>query len=461
MSARISAETLRAWDLAHLWHPFTPQADWASSDPLIIERAEGVYLFDIHGRRYLDGVGSLWCNVHGHRHPALDAAIRAQLDKVAHATLLGLTHPSAIELARRLVERAPEGLTRVFFSDDGATAVEVALKMAFQYWRQKPGPEPGRTKFIALGGAYHGDTLGDVSVGGVERFHAMFGPLLFPALRAPSPYCYRCPLGLARPDCAIACLNEVEKLLEANPGEVAAIVVEPLVQGAAGMIVQPEGYLRGLREISRRHGTLLIADEVAVGFGRTGTLFACEQEGVTPDFLCLAKGITGGYLPLAATLTTDAVYSAFYGTAREAKTFFHGHTYGGNPLGAAVALASLQVFDDEQTLAALGPKIARLAERLDDFKARPHVGDVRQRGLLAGIELVADRATKTPYDWTEQVGARVCARARDFGLIIRPLGDVLVIMPPLAISLAQLDEMLDIMLQCVRLITEEGERSTG
>jgi adenosylmethionine-8-amino-7-oxononanoate aminotransferase len=260
-----SDETLRAWDFAHLWHPFTPQADWASSDPLIIERAEGVYLFDIHGRRFLDGVGSLWCNVHGHRHPTLDAAIRAQLDKVAHATLLGLTHPSAIELARRLVERAPEGLTRVFFSDDGATAVEVALKMAFQYWRQKPDPEPVRTKFIALGGAYHGDTLGDVSVGGVERFHAMFGPLLFPALRAPSPYCYRCPLGLTRPDCAIACLNEVEKLLEANPGAVAAIVIEPLVQGAAGMIVQPEGYLRGLRELSRRHGTLLIADEVAVG----------------------------------------------------------------------------------------------------------------------------------------------------------------------------------------------------
>ncbi len=458
-----SAETLRAWDHAHLWHPFTPMADWAASDPLIIERGDGAYLVDIHGRRYLDGVGSLWCNVHGHRHPTLDAAIRAQLDKVAHTTLLGVTHPPAIELARRLVERAPEGLTRVFFSDDGATAVEVALKMAFQYWRQKPDPEPERTKFIAFGGAYHGDTLGDVSVGGVERFHAMFGPLLFPVLRAPSPHCYRCPLGLARPDCAIACLDEVERLLEANPGAVAAIVVEPLVQGAGGMIVQPEGYLRGLRAISRRHGTLLIADEVAVGFGRTGTLFACQQEDVAPDFLCLAKGITGGYLPLAATLTTEDVYSAFHGTARDAKTFFHGHTYGGNPLGAVAALASLQVFDDEQTLSALGPKIARLAERLDEFAARPHVGDVRRRGLIAGIELVADKATKTSYDGSAQVGARVCARARDFGLLIRPLGDVLVVMPPLAIRLAQLDELLDIMLQCVRSVTEEkeGEGSTG
>ncbi|MEO6811823.1 MAG: aminotransferase class III-fold pyridoxal phosphate-dependent enzyme, partial [Isosphaeraceae bacterium] len=304
-------ETLRAWDKAHLWHPFTAQADWASADPLIIERGEGVYLFDTEGRRYLDGVSSLWCNLHGHRHPTLDAAIRAQLDQIAHATLLGVAHPTAIELAKRLVERAPEGLTRVFFSDDGATAVEVALKMAFQYWRQKADPEPGRTRFLSLGGAYHGDTIGDVSIGGVDRFHAMFSPLLFPALRAPIPYCYRCPLNLERPGCGMACLDEVGRILEAHPGEVAAIVVEPLVQGAAGIVVHPEGYLRGLSELSRKHQTLLIADEVAVGFGRTGRLFACEHEGVTPDFLCLAKGITGGYLPLAATLTTEEVYSAF------------------------------------------------------------------------------------------------------------------------------------------------------
>ena len=353
---------MKTWDHQHLWHPFTPLADWAAADPLIIERAEGVYLYDTDGRRYLDGVSSLWCNVHGHRHPTLDAALREQLDKVAHTTLLGVSHPTAIALARRLTEVAPEGLTRVFFSDDGATAVEVALKMAFQYWRQKDNPEPRRTRFLALGNAYHGDTLGDVSVGGVERFHAMFGPLLFPVLRAPSPHCYRCPLGLERPECATACLNEVEKLLEAHPGEVAAVVVEPLVQGAAGMIVHPEGYLRGLRELTRKHGTLLIADEVAVGFGRTGTLFACQQEQVAPDFLCLAKGITGGYLPLAATLTTEEVYSAFFGTAADGKTFYHGHTYGGNPLGAAVALASLRVFEEEQTLARLRPKIARLTE---------------------------------------------------------------------------------------------------
>ncbi len=446
-----TVETLSAWDKAHLWHPFTAQADWAAADPLIIERAEGVYLFDAQGRRYLDGVGSLWCNVHGHRHPALDEALRAQLGKVAHTTLLGVSHPSAIELARRLVERAPEGLTRVFFSDDGATAVEVALKMAFQFWRQKPdGAQPRRTRFVALEGAYHGDTLGDASLGGVDRFRALFAPLLFEPLRAPIPYCYRCPLGLDRPDCGLACLAELGKLLEAHPGEVAAVVVEPIVQGAAGMVVHPEGYLLGLRELTRRHDTLLIADEVAVGFGRTGSLFACEREGVSPDFLCLAKGLTGGYLPLAATLTTEEVYAAFLATAAEGKTFYHGHTYCGNPLGAAVALASLRVFDDESTLENMPPKAALLRERLATLSALPHVGDCRQSGLIAGIELVADKATKEPFPWETQVGARVCQRARDYGLLIRPLGDVLVVMPPLAITEAQLAAMLDVMERCIR-----------
>ncbi len=442
--SRPDLETLRAWDIAHVWHPFTPLADWAESEPTVIERAEGCYLFDAEGNRYLDGVSSLWCNVHGHRHPALDAAIRDQLDRVAHSTLLGLTHPTAIELARRLVELAPVALTRVFFSDDGATAVEVALKMAFQYWRQKPAPEPSRTRFIALGDAYHGDTLGDVSVGGVARFHAMFGPLLFPSLRAPAPHCYRCPVGTTREQCRINCLVEVEKLLTSHPGEIAAVVVEPLVQGAAGMIVHPEGYLKGLRDLTHKYGTLLIADEVAVGFGRTGTLFACEQEGVSPDFLCLAKGLTGGYLPLAATLTTDAVYSAFYGRVADSKTFYHGHTYGGNPLGAAVALATLKVFEDENTLVAMRPKVDRLAGWLAEMAGHPLVGDVRQRGLIAGVELVADKQSKKSFPWERQLGAEVCRRARRDGLFIRPLGDVLVIMPPLAISLDQLDEMLAI-----------------
>ena len=446
---------LRDWDRAHLWHPFTAMADWAASDPLVIERGEGVYLYDSEGNRYLDGVSSLWCNVHGHRHPALDAAIRDQLDKVAHSTLLGVTHRPAVELARRLAELAPEGLSRVFFSDDGATAVEVALKMAFQYWRQKPDPEPRRSLFLALGGAYHGDTLGDASVGGLEAFHAMFRPLLFPTLRAPIPHCYRCPLGLQRPGCAMACLGEVDRLLAEHPGEVAAVILEPLVQGAAGMIVHPQGYLSGLRDLTREHGTLLIADEVAVGFGRTGSMFACQVEGVTPDFLCLAKGLTGGYLPLSATLTTEEVYSAFHGTAAEGKTFYHGHTYAGNPLGAAVALASLGVFEDEQTLANLAPKIDRLADRLAKIATLPHVGEVRQVGLIGGIELVADVATKEPFAWDLQVGARICRHARRSGLLVRPLGDVLVIMPPLSISVEQLDGMIDVLEASMTAILDE------
>ena len=452
-----SLEQLRDWDRAHLWHPFTPMADWAGSEPLVIGRGEGVYLFDTEGRRYLDGVSSLWCNVHGHRHPTLDAALRDQVDKVAHTTLLGVTHPSAIELALKLVEKAPEGLTRVFFSDDGATAVEVALKMAFQYWRQKAGPEPGRTKFLALGGAYHGDTLGDVSVGGVERFHAMFGPLLFPTLRAPIPHCYRCPLGLERPACSMACLGEVDRILSEHSGQVAAVIVEPLVQGAAGMIVHPEGYLAGLRDLTRRHDTLLIADEVAVGFGRTGSLFACEREGVSPDLLCLAKGLTGGYLPLAATLTTEEIYAAFHGTAAEGKTFFHGHTFAGNPLGSAVALASLRVFDEERTLERLGPKIARLGERLAEVATLPNVGDVRQRGLIAGIELVESKTTKAPFPWARQVGAAACLHARGSGLLIRPLGDVIVIMPPLAIDLDELDWMMDVVVASILETSEALE----
>lgn len=453
---RPDTSTLRDWDHAHLWHPFTPLADWAAEDPLVIERGEGVYLFDTEGRRYLDGVGSLWCNVHGHRHPALDAALRDQLDRIAHSTLLGLTHPPAVELARELAMRAPAGLTRVFFSDDGATAVEVALKMAFQYWRQRPRPEPARTRFVALTGAYHGDTLGDVSVGGVDRFHAMFAPLLFPTVRVPSPHCYRCPLGLDRQSCAMDCLDEVDRALSACRGEVAAVVVEPLVQGAAGMIVHPEGYLRGLRELTRKHDTLLIADEVAVGFGRTGTLFACEREGVVPDFLCLAKGLTGGYLPLAATLTTDEVHSAFLGTARDGKTFFHGHTYGGNPLGAAVALAALRVFDDERTLAGLPEKVDRLSRRLERFGRLPCVGDVRQRGLIAAVELVADREGKTPFDAAAAVGVRTCRKARRHGLLVRPLGDVLVIMPPLSITADELEWMVDVMERCTVETVAEG-----
>ncbi|HEV3261075.1 MAG TPA: adenosylmethionine--8-amino-7-oxononanoate transaminase [Gemmataceae bacterium] len=442
-------QQLEQWDRDHVWHPFTAMEAYAAEPPLIIERAHGCFLVDLDGREYLDGVSSLWCNVHGHQVPELDQAVRQQLDRVAHSTLLGLANVPSVLLARRLVELAPCGLTRVFFSDDGATAVEVALKMAFQYWRQRPAPRPRKTQFLALQGAYHGDTLGDVSVGDLERFHRLFGPLLFPTVRAPSPYCYRCPLGLQRATCHTDCADVLASLVEQHADTLAAVVIEPLVQGAAGMITAPPGYLRRVREVTRAHDVLLIADEVAVGFGRTGTLFACAQENVAPDFLCLAKGLTGGYLPLAATLTTEEVFGAFLGRPEEGRTFYHGHTYTGNPLGAAAALANLELLETAGTLAAVPGKAERLRLHLQRLAALPHVGDVRQRGLMAGVELVRDKATRQPFPAAQRMGAHVCRMARDRGVLLRPLGDVVVIMPPLAIDLSLLDCLCDVLYNCL------------
>jgi len=431
-------QDLQQWDREIVWHAFTQMQEY---EPLIIERAQGATLYDIDGRAYLDGVASVWCNVHGHRHPRLDQALRDQLDRVAHVTSLGASNPTTIRLAKRLVDLAPPGLGHVFFSDSGATSVEVALKMALQYWRQRPDPRPGKTTYLALANAYHGDTLGSVSVGGVARFHAMFEPLLFDVLRAPAPDCYRLPPGVTRETALVHYLGELEKVLAAEHQRIAAVVIEPLVQAAAGMIVHPAGFLRGVRELTRRYDVLLIADEVAVGFGRTGTMFACEQEQVSPDLLCLAKGLTGGYLPLAATLATDEIWNAFLGTYGESKTFFHGHTYGGNPLGAAVALATLDVFEEEQTLHHLQPKIARLTEHLARIARLPHVGDTRQCGLIGAIELVRDRATQEPYPWEEKWGLRVCDWARTQGVLLRPLGNILVILPPLSITIEELDRI--------------------
>lgn len=444
---------LEDWDRNIVWHPFTQMAEY---EPLIVDRADGCTVVDLDGREYLDGVSSLWCNVHGHRHPRLDQAIRDQLDRVAHVTALGASNPTTIKLAKRLVDLTPPGLNHVFFSDDGATAVEVAVKMALQYWRQRPDPRPEKTCYVALANAYHGDTLGSVSVGGVARFHAMFEPLLFETLRAPSPDTYRLPANVTPEEALGYYLNAVEQILSEHHARIAAMVVEPLVQAAAGMIVHPGGYLAGIRELTRRYDVLLIADEVAVGMGRTGRMFACEHEEVTPDLLCLAKGLTGGYLPMAATLTGDEIWRAFLGGYAESKTFFHGHTYGGNPLSAAAALATLDVFDEEATLANLGPKIARLGEHLQRMASLPQVGDVRQCGLIGAVELVRDRAAKTPYPWEEKRGMRVCDHARAKGVLLRPLGNVLVIMPPLAVSLEELDRICEAVADGIRAATREN-----
>lgn len=447
-----SRAQLEQWDRAHVWHPFTPMQAYAAEPPLIIAKARGCLLVDLDGKEYIDGTASLWCNVHGHCVPELDAALRAQLDQVAHSTLLGQGNVPSIRLARKLVELAPPGLNHVFFSDDGATAVEVALKMAFQFWRQCATPRPTKTRFLALTGAYHGDTLGDVSVGDIGRFHNLFGPLLFPTVRAPQHHCYRCPLGLERRTCKTDCVEELARLVAEHADTLAAVVIEPLVQGAAGMIPAPEGYLCRVREVTRQHDVLLIADEVAVGFGRTGTLFACEQEGVVPDLLCLAKGLTGGYLPLAATLATDEIYSAFLGRPEEGRTFYHGHTYTGNPLGAAVALANLELIETSGLLASLPAKIELLRQYLDRLRELPCVGDVRQRGLMAGVELVADRGSKRPFPAQDRVGAQVCRRAREQGVLLRPLGDTVVVMPPLAIDLSLLDRLCAVLYNSAREI---------
>jgi adenosylmethionine-8-amino-7-oxononanoate aminotransferase len=431
-------EQLLAWDREIVWHAFTQMAEY---EPFVIERAEGRTLYDLDGNAYLDGVSSLWCNVHGHRHPRLDAAIVEQLGRVAHVTSLGMSNPTTIQLAKRLVDLAPAGISRVFFSDSGATSVEVALKMAFQYWQQRSNPRPAKTRYLAFDAAYHGDTLGSVSVGGVARFHAMFRPLLFDVVRAPTPDMYRRPADISAERALEYYLGEFRRLLVEHHKELAAVVIEPLMQCAAGMVAHPPGFLRGVRDLTREYDVLMIADEVAVGMGRTGRMFACEHEGVSPDFLCLAKGLTGGYLPVAATLTTDEIWSAFLGDYASSRTFFHGHTYGGNPLGAAVALATLDVFEQERTLEHLAPKIERLAEHLARIGRLPHVGDVRQRGFLAGIELVRDKSTGAQFPWEERRGMRACQTAMKQGVWLRPLGNVVVIMPPLTTTLAELDRI--------------------
>lgn len=435
-------------DLRHVWHPFTQMQVWPGDQPLVIVAGEGNYLIDARGGRYLDGVSSLWVNIHGHRKAEIDEAVIAQLRQVAHTTLLGLASAPSIELAAKLVKVAPPGLNRVFYSDSGSTAVEVAIKMAFQYWRQVGRPE--KRVFVALKEAYHGDTVGAVSAGGIDLFHEIFRELLFPVTHIPTPYRYRWP---GPGDCATACLEAAEALFEQRGNELAALVIEPLVQGAAGMIMQPAGFLRELAALCRRHDVLLICDEVATGFGRTGTMFAVEQERVAPDILCLAKGLSGGYLPLAATLTTDRVYEGFLGAVEDKRTFFHGHSYTGNPLACAAALASLNLFESEKILERIKPVIATLAAKLASIAELEHVGEVRQRGMMIGIELVRDRSTKEEYPYGDRVGHRVCLAARKRRVLLRPLGNVVVLMPPLSLTAAEAEWLCDVVKNSIDEVT--------
>jgi adenosylmethionine-8-amino-7-oxononanoate aminotransferase len=458
-----TTDDLRSLDKQFLWHPFTPMKLWAESDPLVITDAEGMYLIDSDGHRYLDGVSSLWCNVHGHRVPEIDDAIRAQLRRVAHTTMLGLASEPAILLAERLMRIVPPGLTKVFYSDAGATATEIAFKLAAQYWFNVGRPE--KNEFVGFAEAYHGDTVGAMSVGRVPAFHKPYFPMLFKVHFAASPYAYRFeepnnrgrkPARGGEDDTRASargywdsesvrqhCLTELESILREHASRIAAICIEPMVQGAGGMIVQPSGFLSDVAALARKYDVLLIADEVATGFGRTGRMFACEHERVSPDLMCVAKGITGGYLPLAATFATQRIFDAFLGEPWEGRTFYHGHTYTGNPLACAVALASLDLFERNRVVENVAQSAPKLAAMLDELRDLPHVGDIRQLGYMVGIELVEDRATRRPFDPKRRVGADVCNRVRARGVILRPLGDVIVLMPPPAMGTDDLRKIVD------------------
>jgi adenosylmethionine---8-amino-7-oxononanoate aminotransferase len=456
-NSEVSAEQLRGWDNAHVWHPFTAMSAFVDEHAPIIADADGFDLIDVDGRRYLDGISSLWCNVHGHRVPEIDDAIRTQLNRVGHSTMLGLSSEVSIRLAKALVDITPASLKKVFYSDSGATAVEVALKLAYQYHQQKTNAEASRDTFISVGNGYHGDTLGSVSVGSMDVFHRTYKHLLFQTVTVPSPVATRVPEGHDRASWLQFCFDRATELITENYHRVAGFVIEPLVQGAAGILVHPTGYLKHIRELCTEYHIPLIADEVAVGFGRTGTMFACEQEAVLPDLMCVAKGITGGYLPLAATLATDEIYEAFLGSPDAGRTFFHGHTYTGNPLGCAAALASLQRFQQHNLLDNVAAAAALIAERLGELANHRHVGEIRQKGIMVGIELVLDKHTMKEFDAALRIGHQVTLAARRRGLIIRPLGDVIVLMPAPAMPLSHIRQLCDTTIAAIEEVVSQLE----
>ncbi len=445
-------DNLKRIDQSYIWHPFTQMKEWMESEPTIIVEGKDCFIKDINGRWYLDGVSSIWVNLFGHRRKEIDDAIKSQLDMIAHSTLLGLGNLPSILLAERLLKVLPVGLTKIFYSDNGSTSVEVAIKMVFQYWIHME--EKKRVKFVSLKNAYHGDTLGAVSVGGIDIFHSVFGPLLFQTIKVPSPYCYRCEFDLQYPHCGFMCLEKTEEVVKAHKDEIAGFIIEPLVQAAGGIIVSPTGYLKGVSDICRRYGIPLIVDEVATGFGRTGKMFAVEHEDVIPDVMCLSKGITGGYLPLAVTVTKEEIFNAFLGRFEDLKTFFHGHSYTGNQLACSAAIKVLEIFEKDDVLNQLKPKIEFFKEKLFKMKVLRHVGDVRTIGLIGGVELVRNKDTKEPYEYREKMGWKVSYIAREKGVFIRPLGNVVVLWPPLSISIENLEVFLDIIEDSIKTATE-------
>ena len=443
-----SYEELIKKDLKYVWHPFTQMKDYETEEPIIIDRGKGVYLWDLKGNKYLDGISSWWVNTLGHSHPRLNEALKKQVEKIEHVLLAGFSHEPAIELAERLVNLTPPEITKVFYSDNGSTAVEVALKMAYQYWFQSGLPE--KSKFIALKNSYHGDTLGAVSVGGVDVYHKIYKPLMFEVFQADSPYCYRCPAGKNQNSCCIECLNSVEKILKKHAGEVAGIIVEPLVQGAGGMIIYPAEYLAKLKKLCDKYNVLLIDDEVAMGFGRTGKMFAFEHAEIVPDILCLAKGITAGYLPLSVTMTTDKIYQAFYDDYEKLKTFFHGHSFTGNPLASSIAVENLKIFEEEKIIESLQPKIKKLKSELEKFRELECVGDIRHIGMIGAVEIVKNKETKEPYSFEERIGSKIYKEALKRGAIIRPLGSVIYFMPPYIITEDEIEQLIGIAIESIK-----------
>ena len=441
------ARRLHELDRTVLWHAFSQMSEY---DGLIIERAEGSWLTDIHGKKYFDGASSLWCNLFGHRVAQIDRALIEQLGQVAHVTNLGMSHPVSIRLAERLTQIAGRGLEHVFFAGDGASAVEVAMKLAFQYWRQCDRPEPGRTKFLALGDAYHGDTIGTVSVSGVSLFQKTFEPLLFEVLRGPCPDDYRRPQAMSSSEACAHYLEAYEAILIEHHRNIAAVIAESCIQGAAGFVMQPKGFLAGLAKLCKKYNVLLILDEIAVGMGRTGRMFAFEHEEIAaggviePDFLCLGKGLTGGYIAMSATLSSRRIWEAFLGDYTESKTFFHGHTYGGNPLAAAAGLAVLDLLEGHlgdgrfslEAIRANSECFAKVLEPLDDS---PIIGQVRRLGMMAALVLVASKETKSPFQGYKRMGKRICEQAISRGLWLRPLGDVIPILPAVTTPPQELD----------------------